>query len=286
MARTDRFSLKPLPEGTAIGINKPLFVGTEADSDLVLQPGYGSRLHALIKLGTGSVSLEDLGSKNGTFINEKRLPRGVETRLKPGDQIRFARQKFEFCDAGPEQPSWIDEEERDKGGSNTVPVDDVSLKKWLENHGQAGDVAQPCLEVISGARTGERIALRDVGSGRTEWKVGSKLDLGVGKQPNFLVLSEEGVSEEHAKITLQGTHWVVDDLLAKNGTFVNGNRTVRSYLDSEDQIAFGPVVCIFKLPDSNGHRPHDETVTDIPPLTPSRWAALSAWMRRLLGGRT
>jgi pSer/pThr/pTyr-binding forkhead associated (FHA) protein len=279
-----RFSLKPLPEGTAIVINKPLFVGTEPDSDLVLQPGYSSRRHALIKLAAGSVSLEDLGSKNGTFINEKRLPRGVETRLKPGDQIRFARQKFEFCDAGPEPPRWIDEEQRDKGGSDTVPVDDESGKR-IENHGRAGDVDQPCLEVISGARTGERIALRDVGSGRTEWKVGSKEDLGVGKQPNFLVLSEEGVSEEHAKISLQGTHWAVDDLLAKNGTFVNGNRTMRSYLNSEDQIAFGPVVCIFKLPNSKGRCRHDETQTDIPPFMPGRWAALLAWLRRLLGGR-
>jgi len=212
-------------------------------------------------------------SKDGTFINEKKLRRGAEERLKPGDQIRFAREKFEFCDAGPEQPSFIDEEQREQGGSPTVPWES-GPKTPSPVAGDSVDVDQPCLEVISGTRTSERIRLRDLRSGRTEWKVGSKEELGVGKERNFLVFSEEGVSEEHAKISFQGTHWAVEDLLAKNGTFVNGKRTMLRYLKSGDEIAFGPVVCIFRLPHSKGLR-----------RPGGRWAALSAWMRRLLGGR-
>jgi len=285
MARTDRFSLKPLPEGAAIIINKPLFVGTEPDSDLVLQPGFGSRRHALVKPAVGIVTLEDLGSKNGTFINEKQVPRGVETRLNNGDQVRFARQKFEFRDAGPEQPVWIDEDQRDKGGSHTLLINEASrerIKNGERSPGQPGQVDQPCLEVVRGARTGERIAFRNLGSGQTEWKIGSKQELGAGKQPNFLVLAEEGVSEEHAKITFQGSHWTVDDLLSKNGTFVNGDRTVRSYLKSGDEIAFGPVTCIFKLPGSKARRLQEETRADrvdIRAIKPARPATLLEWIR-------
>jgi len=48
-----------------------------------------SRLHAEITYANGHFLLRDLGSKNGTFLNDKRLePHSVHI-LNPHDQVRF-----------------------------------------------------------------------------------------------------------------------------------------------------------------------------------------------------
>ena len=40
--------------------------------------------------------LEDLGSSNGTFLNNARLDKGVEHPLKDGDKVRFGKTEFVF----------------------------------------------------------------------------------------------------------------------------------------------------------------------------------------------
>lgn len=45
-----------------------------------------SRHHARVSAGGGGASLEDLGSTNGTFLNES--PLGIATAIRPGDRIR------------------------------------------------------------------------------------------------------------------------------------------------------------------------------------------------------
>lgn len=47
-----------------------------------------SRKHALILYSNGALSIEDIGSMNGTFLNRgPRLEKGVKYDLKPGDEI-------------------------------------------------------------------------------------------------------------------------------------------------------------------------------------------------------
>ena len=47
-----------------------------------------SRKHAVIELVGGALTVEDVGSMNGTFINRgPRLELGVKYDLKPGDEL-------------------------------------------------------------------------------------------------------------------------------------------------------------------------------------------------------
>lgn len=55
-----------------------------------------SRLHAAIKIDRGQVSLVDLGSVNGTSINEVRIPPNVYRLLKHGDMIALGRLKIQI----------------------------------------------------------------------------------------------------------------------------------------------------------------------------------------------
>lgn len=48
-----------------------------------------SRFHAEVVLRDGEASLRDLGSLNGTFVNDRRLDRDTPVTLAPGDRIRL-----------------------------------------------------------------------------------------------------------------------------------------------------------------------------------------------------
>ncbi len=66
-----------------------LRVGRDPSNDLVLSFGAVSRQHAAIEQQNGRYLLRDLGSTNGTYVNNVRLPSGQPQLLEPGDVIRI-----------------------------------------------------------------------------------------------------------------------------------------------------------------------------------------------------
>ena len=61
---------------------------------------YVSRQHARILADAGGYFIEDLGSANGTFLNDRRLPGGVPTRLRNGDRVRIGKVQCNFILGG------------------------------------------------------------------------------------------------------------------------------------------------------------------------------------------
>lgn len=64
---------------------------TEADVD-----SYISRRHGKIVFGEQGPVYEDLGSSNGSFLNGTRLSHGVQTPIKPGDQLRLGKTEMVY----------------------------------------------------------------------------------------------------------------------------------------------------------------------------------------------
>jgi DNA-binding winged helix-turn-helix (wHTH) protein len=62
-------------------------IGRDARADVVLDSATVSRQHARLKISGAAVALEDLGSKNGTFVGDRRV-HGIVT-LSDGDGLRF-----------------------------------------------------------------------------------------------------------------------------------------------------------------------------------------------------
>jgi DNA-binding winged helix-turn-helix (wHTH) protein len=62
-------------------------IGRDAAADVVLDSTTVSRQHARLRVSGAGVALEDLGSKNGTFVGDRRV-HGVVT-LSDGDGLRF-----------------------------------------------------------------------------------------------------------------------------------------------------------------------------------------------------
>ena len=69
------FPLKP---------EKQIIVGRSSELDMVLVEDMVSRKHAKIMVTGGKVTIEDLGSTNGTFVNGEKVK---QARLKEGDRI-------------------------------------------------------------------------------------------------------------------------------------------------------------------------------------------------------
>jgi len=63
-----------------------IMVGRDRTCSVVLAHPAVSRRHARITMASGSLTLEDLKSANGTYVNNTRVEKTV---LKPGDVVRF-----------------------------------------------------------------------------------------------------------------------------------------------------------------------------------------------------
>jgi hypothetical protein len=70
--------------GRSFGADPALIERLEREYDNV------SRRHAMIRIAGDVVSIEDLGSSNGTFLNGIRLPANHPVRVRNGAKLRFA----------------------------------------------------------------------------------------------------------------------------------------------------------------------------------------------------
>jgi pSer/pThr/pTyr-binding forkhead associated (FHA) protein len=78
---------------------RPITIGRNPDSDIILMDEKASRIHCGIRLWDGEYYLKDLKSRNGTYVNGRSVE--VAT-LKPGDQIRIGHTEIFFeGDTGP-----------------------------------------------------------------------------------------------------------------------------------------------------------------------------------------
>lgn len=72
-------------------VTGPVVIGRAAECDISVPADEISRRHALVKPTPDGVSVEDLGSSNGTYINNKRVQQGF---LNPGDELRLDAVRF------------------------------------------------------------------------------------------------------------------------------------------------------------------------------------------------
>jgi hypothetical protein len=77
------------PDGSSRSIvvdGRPLTIGRAPDNGLVLADGRASRHHARLYGRRGALILTDLGSTNGSWVNDRRID---EMALGEGDQVRI-----------------------------------------------------------------------------------------------------------------------------------------------------------------------------------------------------
>ncbi len=86
--------LVPLGGGDPIPLlQAKLRVGRRENCDIVLRFSNVSAYHCDLTLKQGYWFVEDLGSRNGTKVNGKRVTR---KRIDPGDTVSFAKHQYEL----------------------------------------------------------------------------------------------------------------------------------------------------------------------------------------------
>lgn len=92
---------------------KQIIIGRSSELDMVLVEDMVSRKHAKITLTGGKITIEDLGSTNGTFVNGEKVK---SSRIKEGDRILIGTSILKLVKAG-------------QGG---VDLSDAQVKQNLE----------------------------------------------------------------------------------------------------------------------------------------------------------
>lgn len=101
-----------------------VIIGREEDCDIVLPSRQVSRNHARIRRSGGRHILEDLGSKNGTFVNGQELTEPYT--LQDGDEIQIALSfKLFFVDAGATVPLFFE-------GQAGLRLDKDAKSVWIK----------------------------------------------------------------------------------------------------------------------------------------------------------
>lgn len=75
-------------------VGKEVTLGRASGCDIVLsEDTYVSQLHARVYVSSGETLVEDLGSTNGTYLNNERL--SAARRLQRGDVLQVGQTSFE-----------------------------------------------------------------------------------------------------------------------------------------------------------------------------------------------
>jgi len=85
--------------GKTFGVVGSLTLGRSAECDISIPTDEISRHHAKLQVVPDGVMVEDLGSANGTFVNNQRVHGG--SLMKPGDELRLDTVRFMLM--SPEQ---------------------------------------------------------------------------------------------------------------------------------------------------------------------------------------
>lgn len=121
--------------------DKQIVIGRSSELDMVLVEDMVSRKHAKIMISAGNITIEDLGSTNGTFVNGEKVK---QARLKEGDRILIGTSILKLI----------------QQGADSVNVDENVVKQKLEE----AAAAQAARSTKTSSMTGkiEEIPLPDL----------------------------------------------------------------------------------------------------------------------------
>ncbi len=108
LAPTGSASLDPI----TVDSDRSITVGRSPDCDVQLNDSAVSRRHATISRADGDWVIVDLGSRNGTLVDDVPLTANTQTPLRPGDRLTIGPWTFRVGGsvAGPNRTAtWTDE---------------------------------------------------------------------------------------------------------------------------------------------------------------------------------
>ena len=238
--------LTPVGGGSPIILlKKTATLGRDPANDHVIACGSVSGKHCELELIDGYWWVRDLGSRNGTSVNNVRCQ---TSKILPGGILRMASQRFRLDYKEPRVSA--DEEVAMSLLMEVMPTAPaapvVSEKPAVTDssapHRQAvrqrSDSSHASTPVITHTKSVRRFLgkLVPCGGGDPIPLLESPLLVGRRSACN-ITLKFPDVSSRHCTLTYEDGFWVVDDCGSRNGVRVNGTRVERKVLYPEDRIS-------------------------------------------------
>ncbi|HTQ10062.1 MAG TPA: FHA domain-containing protein [Fimbriimonadaceae bacterium] len=196
------------------GREHPIRPGTNSigrEGDIMLVDGRVSRRHAQITSDQGALTIEDLGSTNGTKVNGSALAQGEKVTLQGGETISFGGLEVKLAMPGA------------KGGNTT---------QIISSNKTAAISTPPKVEVPPAKLIGEGRAIPLKKGANT---FGRKAD-------NDVQIADPYVSGKHGIIEIAADGLFITDIGSTNGTMLNDAKlspNMRTAITTEDVIRLG-----------------------------------------------
>ena len=178
-------------------------------------------------LDSGEVAIEDLGSTNGTYVNDERAE--GPTPVMPGDIVRFGNTLWHVTAPG------------------ATTLVRRSARGHLTRTAPGSVMVEPpmtlMLEIVEGPGAG------------TQFDVSRPLVIGRDDTAD-LVIEDSQASRRHARIEPTAHGAIVEDLQSTNGTFVNDNELHgRVEMGPDDELIIGVTVMQVRTPQEVQRQP-------------------------------
>ena len=256
-----------------------LVFGRDATCDVVVSGKDVSRRHSeIVQTPKGYLVVDS--STNGTFVNEVRVE--GQRLLARADVIRIGDENFRFyadtaAQAAPNpqpgptasKPPAVPHAPSSPPTPAPTAAPPAGAGERLKQTVHGTPAPPPVLGnflVRSGALKGQRLVVKTpvVNIGRADY--------------NDLVIPDESVSTQHAKLQRREGVWVLVDLESTNGTFVDGDRVQgESPLAPGATVRFGDISLLFEPTDDSaavakggGTRMMEAMKAPAPPPVPAK----------------
>jgi ABC transport system ATP-binding/permease protein len=223
---------------TRLGRDPEMDVAIEASAAVV------SRRHAEIRRRDGQFVLHDLGSFNGTLINDQRIT--TPTPLYDGDRIQLGMGGpiLRFTDPAHPAPAGLSHAGQravvaSGAQAPAVPVAPIS--------GPLAEVAGMHTMVVKSGSGALQAPAPQTGGAQPQLLMQRPFDkpmLSIGRAPdNDIHLDGLQISNHHARLHNSGGQILIEDTGSTNGVYVNGERIPgRRSVMNRDIVQIGPFV--------------------------------------------
>ncbi|MFP4597572.1 MAG: FHA domain-containing protein [Persicimonas sp.] len=186
-------------------------IGRLDECDIVLPSSSVSRKHARIFIENDRCFIEDLSSANGVIVDGQRVIQrrdlGTASQIRVGDFYLY----LEFKGAGQD--------------SRQSVLNTLFISNSADHHK---------LVRVNDSFSGEEFSLSEIENtiGRTD--------------DNFILLSDQSISRQHAKIVRDADEYTLLDMGSSNGTRLNGKQVKSAKkLKPGDLVEFGDIEFVF-----------------------------------------
>jgi len=179
------------------------------EGDVLFADPRVSRKHAQIKSENGVMSIEDIGSTNGTFLNGARLQPGESKAINPGDTVSFGGLELKLSLPG-------------QAGATNI----------LQSNKTAAMNAAPQVEAPPAVLVGEG----------QEFPLKKGVNTFGRKSANDVQIADPYVSGKHGEIEIAEEGIYLTDTGSTNGTMLNDaklNPNQRTRITPSDEIRLG-----------------------------------------------